>query len=167
MPALLAAVFQCNLMRNATVGNATHGRMICEVEAANRREDMRLKSELAAKSVLETEADSVLSGLLKDGQNPPDVSALGRLRVKDAGPVEGDNAMLLMSLAGALEYHAFVPALNQQEASSPMMRCKRLSLKNTGKPFYPSALPLHVDLEVAFPKLPAGADELARNVEER
>lgn len=167
LPGLLLAAFQCNLLRNTAEGNAVHGRRVSEMEAANRGEEMHLNSELAAKSILEAEADSVLSGLLKEGANPPDISALERLRLQSAAPVEGDNAMHVMLFTGGLEYHAFVPALNQQEVNSPMMRCKRLSLKNTGKPFHTSALPLHVDLEVAFPRLPATAGELVRNAAER
>ena len=167
VPGLLLAAFQCSQVRDTTEGNEVHRRRVFEMESANRKEEVRLNSDFAAKSILEAEADSVLSGLLKEGANPPDISALERLRLEAAVPVDGDNAMHVMVFTGGLEYHALVPALNQQEANSPMMRCKRLSLRNTGKPFHTSALPLHVDLEVAFPRLPASAGELVRNAAER
>ena len=106
---------------------------------------------------LEKEADSVLEGILKAEQEIPDLKALERLGRPDSVTKQAEDILSVKLTGGELEYHAFVSALNEQEAVTPLMRCTWLSLKTTGKPFHTSALPLQVDLELAFPRVPLPA----------
>ena len=167
VPCVWLAWFQCDHLWKVIEENTSERKLVCEMEAANLAEESRLSSELGEKSLLYAQAESVLGGLFKAGRDTPETSALGSLPLREEGGVQGDQSSRAMSFTGDLEYHAFVPALNRQEACSPLMRCRRLLLKATGAPFHTSALQLHIDLEVAFPWQAQEAAELAGNTGDR
>lgn len=151
VPAVLLAGFECELVIKAREANGREALQLREMDAANEEKEVRIGSELAKLKALEEEADLVLGGLLREDQDEPDLTALERLGPHDSRSVHGDDSVRVKISSGELEYHALLPALNQQEMNTPLMRCTWLSLKTTGKPFHTSALPLQIDLELAFP----------------
>jgi hypothetical protein len=144
--------FEFHLIQNQGNLNARDVGSIVEMENANRENEIRLSRILTRVMHLEEGSDSVLSGLLRKEQETPNLKALEGLGVQDAVEVQGEGVVRVRLAGKDLEYHRFVPLLSQQEVNTPLMRCLWLSLKSSGKPFSTSALPLQVDLELAFPR---------------
>lgn len=155
IPAALLTGMECRLVVRHRAGNACEAGIIATLEAANRDNAAEIARVQAKLGSLEKEADSVLGGILKEDQNAPDLRALEKLGTQESVSGPADDVIRLRLSGGDIEYHVFVPALNKQETIAPLMRCTWLSLKTTGKPFHTSALPLQVDLEVAFPRVSA------------
>jgi hypothetical protein len=153
IPALLLTGAEFKILAKAVKDNAHEERAMDNLEAANSQQAVEISKAQANLLLLAREADSVLGGILREDQETPDLRALEKLCVQPVGVPLADDVVRVMVSAVDQEYHAFVPALNRQETNSPLMRCTWLSLKTTGKPFHTSALPLQVDLELAFPKV--------------
>jgi hypothetical protein len=151
IPAVLAAGYECEFLLNARNANRKEALLLGEMEAVNHEREVQTGNASAKFKALEEAADLVLGGLLRDDQEEPDLTALEELGPEDSRSVQGDDSVRVKISSADLEYHILLPALNQQETNTPLMRCTWLSLKTTGKPFHTSALPLQIDLELAFP----------------
>jgi hypothetical protein len=157
VPSFFLVGVESKMLRKESANNAIEARLISEMEKGNCDEEAQITKATARANVLDKEADLILGGLLREDQETPEVKALDGLGVQDFGCVQHVEFVSVKLSGSDLEYHAFVPALNQQESNSPLMRCTWLSLKTTGKPFHTSALPLQVDLELAFPRVTSRA----------
>jgi hypothetical protein len=154
VPVVALGAFEYKMLQKGKEVNLIESRVLSGMVQANGREQEYLARILKRVEGLEKEADSVLEGILNAEQAGPDLKAWERLGPPDSVTKQSEDILSVKLTGGELEYHAFVSALNDQEATTPLMRCTSLSLKTTGKPFHTSALPLQVDLELAFPRAP-------------
>lgn len=157
VPAVSLAAYECQMLEKGHRANRVESQILSEMMRSNGEAQEYLARTSKRAESLEKEADSVLEGILKADQEVPDLKALERLGPPDFVTKQAEDVMSVKLTGGALEYHAFVSALNEQEATTPLMRCTWISLKTTEKPFHTSALALQVDLELAFPREPVRA----------
>jgi len=157
VPAVSLAAYECKLLRKEKEVNRIESRVLSEMLRSNGEVEKHLAKTLQRVEGLEEEADSLLGNVLRADQEVLNLKALERLGPPDSVTKQAEDVLSVKLTVGELEYHAFVSALNEQEATTPLMRCTWLSLKTTGKPFHTSALPLQVDLELAFPRVPLHA----------
>ena len=161
--AVLIAGFEVNVLWHAKLKNRVEALTLSDLESTNQKNSEQIDKASNRLNALNGAADSILGGLLKEGQEDPDLSILEELGLQEIGTTTAEDVVRIRYSSSALEYHAFVPALNQQESDTPLMRCTWISLRSTGKPFHTSALPLQIDLELAFPKATPAQSSASNN----
>lgn len=150
--ALFTLSFEWNLLTEHKASNSKNSRSLRELEKVNEEDQIRSSAAITKAEALLQEAESVLGQLIASDADP-EIGPLESAGLQDLETSRDESLVRVRLSAQKIAYHAFVPALNQQEATTPLMRCSWLSLKTTGRPFNKSALPLQVDLEVAFPRI--------------
>lgn len=152
VPVISLATFESTLLRKTKENNVSEERVVRDMEVSNQENEIQINNALAKNAELIKEADVILGGLLRPEQEEPNLTPLEQLGVTDSEEINEEAVLKVKVSSNKVEYHALVPALNQQETNAPLMRCTWLSLKATGRPFNTSALPLQVDLEMTFPR---------------
>lgn len=150
--AVILAVFSLSFLIESSQQIRSNTLKAETLEESNQARLNKITSVRSKSASLEQTADSLLKGLIKTEQEEPDLSALEAIGIHLQPSFFDDSSARFTFRSNALEYHALVPALSAQEKLNPLMRYSRLTLRTTQKPFRPSAIPLQVELELAFPK---------------
>jgi hypothetical protein len=129
--------------------------VIAEAEALaaeNRQRRLAVEGFRERAQKLEPAASAVLKGLLRKGDEDPDLAALESAGMRALPSQQDESAAIYTIRSNSLEFHSLVPALSLQEQATPLMRCARLSFRTTQKAFYTSAISLNSEMELVFPK---------------